>query len=182
MMGRLLVNIKRYGYLLFPLIMSIASQQSAADSINLRLSTGISSIDTNYSFSGQNKDESSRILQIMHHIDEGGYFPHSWGLELGNFSVLSSNSGNLDYDTVSIFVEASPLKSVPWLRTSIGTAGYLGNGVVENDVFGIRVSAGAEIPLNNRFSFIGFVRRDTIHDTEKTNIVSIQLGVQLRLK
>lgn len=168
-------------YLWLISLVFFAPQAVAADTVNLRLTTGIASIDTDYAFSGQDKEGQGGILQIMQYIPDGP-FPHSWGLEVGNFSVLSSDVGDLSYDTVCLFVEASPSKSVEWLRTSIGTSGYLGDGLSENKAFGVRVAIGAEVPLNDRFRLVGFIRRDSISDEEKTTINSIQLGVQVRIR
>ncbi|NOZ54061.1 MAG: hypothetical protein GXP08_13180 [Gammaproteobacteria bacterium] len=158
-----------------------APQVIAKDSINLRLTSGIVSIDTDYDFAGQDEEGQNWLLQIMQYIPEGP-FPHAWGLEIGNFTVLSTDEGDLSYDTVSLFVEATPVKSIEWLRSSIGTSGYIGDGLSENKVFGVRVGVGAEVPLNNRFRLVGYIRRDSIFDQETTTIFSVQLGVQARLR
>lgn len=173
------LGVSRYFWLIS--LVFFTPQAVAVDTVNLRLTSGITSIDTDYNFSGQDEEGQNLVLQIMQYIPEGP-FPHSWGLEVGKFSVLSTDVGDLDYDIVSLFVEASPSKSVEWLRTSIGTSGYFGDGLSENKAFGIRVAIGAEVPLNDRFGLVGFIRRDAIFDVEKTAINSIQLGVQVRLR
>ena len=170
-----------YRYFWLVLLAVFAQQtQAATDTVNLRLLAGVASIDTNYNFSGQEKQGKNAVLQIMQYIPEGP-FPNAWGLEIGQFSVLKTDVGDLDYNTVSLFVESTPFKSVGWLRTSIGTAGYFGHGLSENKAFGYRVGIGAEVPINDRFRVLCFFRNDSIFDEEKTTIYSLQLGMQLRL-
>jgi hypothetical protein len=171
-----------YRYLWLMLLAVVAPQtQAATDTVNLRLIAGIASIDTDYNFSGQEKQGQNAFVQIMQYIPEGP-FPHAWGLEVGHFSVLNTDVGDLDYDTVSLFVESTPFKSISWLRASIGTSGYFGHGLSENKAFGYRAGIGAEVPINNRFSVLCFFRNDSIFDEEKTTIYSLQVGMQLRLK
>lgn len=158
-----------------------AQSYAANDTVNLRIYTGYGSVNTDYGFKGQDEEGQNIVLQLMQFIPEGP-FPHAWGLEIGRFSVLSTAIGDLDYDSVSLFVESVPFKSVHWLRANIGTSGYFGDGLSDNKVFGTRVGLGAEIPINDRFRFLGFLRKDTIYDEEKTSIFTLQLGLQLRLR
>jgi hypothetical protein len=171
-----------YRYFWFVLLVFFTQQtQAATDTVNLRLFAGVASIDTGYNFSGQQKQGQNAVLQIMQYIPEGP-FPHSWGLEIGRFTVLTTDIGDLDYNTVSLFVESTPFKSVGWLRTSIGTSGYFGHGLSENKAFGYRVGIGAEVPVSNRFRVLCFFRNDSIYDEEKTTVYSLQFGMQLRLR
>ena len=172
------LSATRYSWLV--LIICFAPQAVASDTVNLRLIAGFASIDTDYTFSGQDEESQNMVLQIMQYIPEGP-FPHAWGLEVGKFSVLSTNAGDLDYDSVSLFVESTPIKSVEWLRASIGTSGYFGDGLSKNKVFGLRAAIGAEVPFSDRFALVGFVRRDAIFDEEDTTIFSVQIGVQARI-
>ncbi len=168
-------------YFWFMLLAFSAPQAVVADTINLRLIAGIASVDTNYDFSGQNEKGQNWQVQLMQYFPEGSY-PHAWGLELGHFSVLNSDVGELSYDTISFFVESSPFKTIKWFRTNIGTSGYFGDGLSDNKTFGLRVGFGAEVPIDDRFRLVGFIRRDSIFDEEKSSFYSLQLGVQGRLR
>ena len=170
-------------YSLWLAIALFATAQTAVasdDTVSLRVLGGIGSVSTDYDFAGQEEEGQNITAQIIHFIPEGP-FPHAWGLEIGHFAVLSTPAGDLDYDTVSLFVESSPFKSLRWFRANIGTGGYFGDGLSDQKVFGTRVGLGAEIPVNDRFMALGFFRQDVIYDERKTRLFSLQIGVQVRL-
>lgn len=159
------------------LLLALMMISAHADEIDFRLLAGIGNVNTDYSLPGQDEKGRHEAIQVLHYIYEGPW-PHAWGLEIGRHRVFTSSVGDLDYTVIGIFVEARPYKH---LMTQIGTLGYHGSGISDNNPFGLRAGIGTDYPLNDRFKLVGFVRQERIFDKEETTIISLELGIQFRI-
>jgi hypothetical protein len=92
--------------------------------------------------------------------------------------VLSSDAGDLEYTSIGLMVESRPSKRI---ILQLGTIGYQGEGLSNNNPWGIRAGVGTDYSFSKCCKLVGLLRSDRIFDEEETVIYSLQVGVQIRV-
>ena len=153
-------------------LLSAAPGVALAD-FEFRALVGVGQTNTNLKLPGKDRDNQHVAIQLLNKIPNDS-LQRGWGIELGKHTVLSSDQGDLKFDSIGIIVQSNLFAN---FVGQLGTVGYIDTDDSNHAPFGFRLSLGIDNDINNSIFYSLRVRQDMIFDTKEIYAGSLEAGL-----